>query len=321
MLGKRFAAVGTCAVLAVGALSGATGLMAQAAVGDASYTAAVNRAILMGDVFDDTLFAEHDLASTLASELTGKQLQSMSDAALDDDWYETFTHNYTYVFDTSGVQAATTDLYGSEESFPVQGPINCGITFDSAGYPSAVAVEEPTDYDVFYTWYNQIYQTTYDGAGRPCSVTRYVIRSAGNPYPIEESTPFSTTSITYDEAGRISVITKHVNALDFVYDDTTCTKSLEVTETYEDAYEYTYDDKNRVTAIDYSSVSGEGEISSSHNEYSYNRYGEVLTHTRIDSSDPTVLAANDRYSYRQDGTLTKCTDYVDTSHVITYNYQ
>lgn len=319
MFGKRFAAAGICAVLAAEFLAGGTGLTAQAAVGDAAYTAAVNKAI-MSDLYGNSLLSGHDIEATLASEITGKKLLAMSTPDFNDEANEIFTHNFTYVYDASGIQTATVDIYGSR-NYPAEGPINCSITYDAAGYPTAIAVEEPTNYYVYFTWYNHIYQNTYDAAGRLSGVTKYVIRSASNPKNGEVTTPFSICSINYDASGRISSISEKVNDFGWTYDVDTGVGDYYVNGTSDVAYAYTYDSKNRIKTVDYCSVSSDGETWSAHNEYTYNRYGEVLTHTRVDSDDPTALAVNDKYSYKQDGTLKKRTSQLYTEYVTTYTYQ
>lgn len=321
MFGKRLVASSTCAVLAAGLLTGGASLTAQAAAGDAAYTQAVNNAIILSEVYGNDLIAKNNYPQILAANLTGTNLTSVASYYHDDDIGDTGTgddvcESYAYEYDASGVQTNTAvyldDLVN--DYYDDEAPSYASVAFDAAGYPTQISVTENAYY-TWMTWYNQTYVNTYDEQGRLSTVTQFTVRSANDPQEIELSTPSRVITIAYDEAGRVSGIYSQRTTFSNTYYDSIQDYMLVVDGSYEDAESYTYNELNEISVIEYVSTKDGGF--STHNEYTYNELGEVLTHMRVDSDEPNVLAANVQLVYDANGVLTQMYE-IDNPAVTTY---
>lgn len=316
---RKWIAEGTCALMAAGLLAGGAALPAQAAVGDAAYTQAVNKAIIMGNVYNSEQLPESSFPICLASELTGKKLQTMTETYYDEDVASSASQVFTYVYDETGVHNETQDLY-SYESFTAEGPSISLIAYDAAGYPTALVAQEVA-YETGGHWNTQYYQNTYDEAGRLSTVTQFTVRSTSDPQPLETSTPSAVYVITYDEAGRIATIAEQYTDMYWVGSEDDNVYDFIIGDIYNEAFAFTYDAQNQLTAVDFGYVSQNGASGSSHNEYTYNSLGEVLTHSRVDSSDPTAAASSSLYTYDENGTLTGWNDLLDARNYDAYVFQ
>lgn len=313
MFAKKLVATGTCAVLAAGFL----GMAVQAAPGDAAYTQMVNKAIITSDVYGNNLLAENGYVPILAQELTGTKLTGMVTNYYNYSYGEDINSTFAYEYDASGVQTSGAVFETLETDYDSdEGPTVATTTYDAAGYPTQIAVTEPAYYTM-RTWYSKTYQNTYDEAGRLTGVTTYTVQHASDPQPIELSTPTSIYSITYDEAGRVSTIASHVNI--FATDYETGEMYLD-DDAEENLLVYGYNELNEVVTCDYAYTAGEFESSTSHNEYTYNDLGEVLTHTRVDSYDLSSLAANTQYVYDANGVLQQDYEIDDPTQNTVYAY-
>ena len=254
-----------------------------------------------------------------------EQLMTLADAIIDGGWYQDYAcsffsehigkpldperdnQNWCGAGRMLSVDAAG-NLYAITESRPQTDYLSAYSVLYTAASDAAgnIVLLSQSDSDAVSSY---LAVPGYDAAGNLVSFASYMVSDVNAPKQNELASPLTQGTATYDAKGRISSADVTKNWIDWYQG------SPEAFGSQTGHMTFHYDKKNRLKTID--CVYTDGEIT--HHAYTYNRYGQVLTSGGYSEMYPYRTNAEEKFSYKKDGTLVKIT-YNDDSQVITYTY-
>lgn len=292
-------------VLGLSLAAGLSPVQAEAAVGDAAYIRKVNQAVVDEYCLSYPATPGDDFGRSLAFSVSGKKPAARAtwdgfEVAQGRAVQPQLTDSYSY--DAAG------NLYAITESRPQTDYLSAYSVLYTAASDAAgnIVLLSQSDSDAVSSY---LAVPGYDAAGNLVSFASYMVSDVNAPKQNELASPLTQGTATYDAKGRISSADVTKNWIDWYQG------SPEAFGSQTGHMTFHYDKKNRLKTID--CVYTDGEIT--HHAYTYNRYGQVLTSGGYSEMYPYRTNAEEKFSYKKDGTLVKIT-YNDDSQVITYTY-